>query len=428
MNAASVRDGLEFRLARTLLVCLVACVAACLERAHGAPAHPPRAPLDAPAPPTVSPPLDAAPAPAPPPPSLEDPVSAQGRAARGLYFSGPYVKRFGAEGVVRALRRANLDAAVIDLKDDQGRVLFDSQVPVLAASRVPMLGDVRALVTRLKSEGVYTIARLVCFNDSVVPLAHLDRAVLDRRPGRARRPWVSWGTGTTWLDPSNPDNHALVRDLAVEVAAFGFDEVQLDYVRFPVDRGTDYAVFPRERAGARHWEYLVAMLRLVDEAVQVPLGVDLFGISALRVGDTAGLGQSAEEWAPYVEVYTPMLYANNFLTWEAGGDVDRGASFVSAATQSLRARVGPAPVIRPFLQAFATGAERFDERFIAGQIRAARRAGADGFLFWNPASKFDMVVRSMRGSGQASAPFPGPATQPATQPAAPSAAQPVAPP
>lgn len=338
--------------------------------------------------------------------SLEDPVSEQGRAARGLYFTGPYIRRYGVEGVIRSLRQANLDAAVIDLKDDQGRVLFDTHIPILAASRAPMLGDVRALVARLKTEGIYTIGRTVCFNDPIIPRAHPERAILDGRPRRSGQPWVSWGTGNTWLDPSNPENHALVRDLAVEVASLGFDEVQLDYVRFPVDQGTDYAVYQHERPGARHWEYIASMLRMIDEAIHVPLGVDIFGISALRVGDPAGLGQSAEDWSQYVEVYTPMLYANNFKSWQSSGSMDRGASFVFAATQRLRERVGAHHVIRPFLQAFAAGTESYDERFIAGQIRAARQAGANGFLFWNPASNFGTVMRAMRGPARGLTPFP----------------------
>jgi hypothetical protein len=338
--------------------------------------------------------------------SLEDPVSAQGRTARGLYFSGPFVRRHGVEGMLAALRPGRMNAAVIDVKDGQGRVLFDSQIPLLADSRVPMLGDARALVARLKSEGVYTIARLVCFDDPILPRAHPDRAVLDGRRNRQGRPWISWGTGNTWLDPSNPENHALVRDLAVEIAALGFDEIQLDYVRFPVDQGTSYAVFPHTREGTRHWEYIASMLRQIDEALRIPLGVDIFGISALRVGDPAGLGQSAEDWAPYVEVFTPMLYANGFKSWTPTGDTERGASFVFAATQRLRERVGAAHVIRPFLQGFAAGADRFDEAFVTGQIRAARHAGANGFLFWNPASNFGTVGRAMRGPARFLAPFP----------------------
>jgi len=49
-------------------------------------------------------------------PKLVDPVTRTGQGARGLYFNEVVVKRLGAEGVIRAVHNAHLDAAVIDLK------------------------------------------------------------------------------------------------------------------------------------------------------------------------------------------------------------------------------------------------------------------------------------------------------------------------
>jgi hypothetical protein len=338
---------------------------------------------------------------------LEDPVSDQGRHARGLYFSAPYVHLRGVRGVISVLRGTGLDAAVIDIKDDQGRVSIDTDVPELQASEAELLGDPHALVAALHAEGIYAIARIVCFNDPVIPRAHPELAVMDARPRRTGQPWVSWGTGNTWLDPSNPRNHELIQSLAVAAAEAGFDEVQLDYVRFPVDRGTDYAIFPHLPDGARHWQVIADMLRSIDEAIHVPLGVDVFGISALRVGDPAGLGQSLEDWSPYVEVFTPMLYANNFKSWTPSPGHERGASFVAAATDSVRHRLGPRAIIRPFLQGFAVGADTYDEDFVTGQIRAARANGANGFLVWNPASGYGTVARALHGPARGLLPFPG---------------------
>jgi len=338
--------------------------------------------------------------------SLEDPLSEQGRHARGLYFSAPFVHLRGVEGVLGQLRGTGLDAAVIDIKDDQGRVSIDTAVPELAGSKADLLGDPRALVQTLHEHNVYAIARIVCFNDPIVPRAHPELAVMDARAHRQGQPWVSWGTGNTWLDPSNPRNHEIIRGLATEAAALGFDEVQLDYIRFPVDRGTDYAIFSNLPEGTRHWQVIADMLRKIDESVNVPLGVDVFGVSALRVGDPAGLGQSLEDWSPYVEVFTPMLYANNFHSWRPTPGHERGASFVAAATDSLRDRLGDRAVIRPFLQGFAVGADSFDEDFVTGQIRAARANGANGFLVWNPASGYGTVQRALHGPARGLLPFP----------------------
>lgn len=358
---------------------------------------------------------------------LFDPVTPQGVSARGLYFPGPTARRLGAAGIIRTLRASQMDAAVIDVKTDRGPVLFNTNVAVFRDSSMNVLGDAQALTRQLREAGIYTIARLVCFNDPVTPLRHPELAVLDGREHRRGQVWRSGGGGA-WLDPSNPATQEALRQLAVEVEALGFDEIQLDYVRFPVDRTTAWAVFPHSRPGVRRYEHLTNMLRMIDESIHIPLGVDIFGVAALHEGDSNGLGQSVEQWVQYVEVFQPMLYANNFRSWRAGPGQDRGESFVRTATAILRRRVGTRAVIRPYLQAFAIGAGRpFNEEMIAGYIRAARSANADGFLFWNPAANYGTVTRSMNGRARGMSPFPVAATDLPTRAAtaaAPAAAQP----
>ncbi|MBK8172259.1 MAG: hypothetical protein IPK60_18205 [Sandaracinaceae bacterium] len=383
-----------------LAACLFAGVATTMvsdARADGATALP-----QGPTPPVIEARADA---------DLFDPVTAQGVSARGMYFTGPFAHRQGAAGIIRTLRNARLDAAVIDVKTDRGPVLFNTQVPAFRDTAVNVLGDAHALIQELKAAGIYTIARLVCFNDPVTPLRHPELAVLDGREHRRGQIWRSGGGGP-WLDPSNPANHEAIRQLAVEVEALGFDEIQLDYVRFPVDRTTNWAIFPHSRPGVRRHEYLTNMLRMIDESIHIPLGVDIFGVAALHEGDTNGLGQLVENWVQYVEVFQPMLYANNFRSWHASPGQDRGESFVRTATAILRRRVGARAVIRPYLQAFSIGAGRpFDEAMIAGYVRAARDAHADGFLFWNPAANYGTVSRSMNGRARDLSPFPVSATE-----------------
>jgi hypothetical protein len=120
------------------------------------------------------------------------------------------------------------------------------------------------------------------------------------------------------------------------------------------------------------------------------------------VGDPAGLGQSLEDWIPHVEIFSPMLYVNGMQQWVRGGAF-RAQRLVYAAVSTLRARLGYGPVIRPFLQGFRQGADHYDGPFIAEQIRGARDAGADGFLFWHPGSSYSVV---QAGAGQARALMP----------------------
>jgi len=339
----------------------------------------------------------------------DDEVDETVQRATGLYITAPFVRIHGAERVADLIRSSHMDTAVIDVRDAQSRVHIDTQVPELAEQETGMLGDTRALIARLHELGVHVVARVVCFNDGGLAASHPDRAILDSRAhARGRqRVWTSWGTGSAWLDPWDTRNHDMLVAFAREVEAYGFDEIQLDYIRFPVDDGTPYAYYPHEVEGVRRRDLLLGLLGRIDEAVRIPLGVDVFGIQAFWRGDQAGLGQDLELWTQHVDVFTPMLYLNSMREWERGTQ-NRARRLVAIGVSRLRDRLGPRPVIRPFLQAFEEEAEDWGPGFIANQIRGARTGGADGFLFWHPGSNYGMLQRAMQGAAHSLSPFPVP--------------------
>ena len=341
--------------------------------------------------------------------AVHDELSPRVQGSTGLYITGPFIRGRGAAGLIRTLRAAHMDTAVIDFKDAQGRVHHDSSIPELQDQETGMLGDTAQLIRDLHAANIHTIARIVCFNDPVLPDRFPDRAILDLRAHRRgrTRTWTSWGTGSPWLDPWDPQNHDLVIALSREAEALGFDEIQLDYIRFPVDDGIPFAHYPDERTDVRRRDLLHGLLARIDEAVSIPLGVDVFGIQAYWAGDESGLGQDLELWTDHVDVFTPMLYLNAMTEWEVGTP-NRAQRLVQIGIQRMRERMGPTPVIRPFLQAFEQGSEDWGPRFIANQIRGARQGGADGFLFWHPGSNYGTVMRAMQGPAHSLAPFPIP--------------------
>ena len=334
-----------------------------------------------------------------------DPMTVQGQQARGLYYTAMFLRRHGVEGVVRSVKRARLDAAVIDVKDAAGRMGYETDIEILKPQNEGYLGDeARAFVARLREENIYSIARVSCFADPQLPVRHPEHAIQDARPRRRGQAWTSWGTGHAWLDPYSEHNHQLVIDLAKEVEALGFDEIQLDYIRFPVDDGTALAIYPTETDQPRD-ELLLGLLRRIDEAVSIPISVDVFGLTAFRDGDPPELGQHLEEWTAHVEVYSPMLYLNSMRNWMRG-DRDRVFVLVHNGIANMRRRLGDEPVIRPFLQGFRRGADYWNPQFITRQIQAAKQGGADGFLFWSTSSNFEMVKHAMVGPARRLSPFP----------------------
>ncbi len=336
-----------------------------------------------------------------------DRVSEQGQRARGLYITYPYLNIYKPSGVINMLKRAKLDTAVIDLKDDAGRISYPTEVEAFKPQVVAAPNDLPAAVKALHDAGFYAIARIVCFNDPHLPKREPDRAILDGRPKYAgkNKPWVSWGTGDTWLNPYDTRNHDLFIQMAKEAEAMGFDEVQLDYIRFPVDGGVEYAHYDPSSEELRRF-VLLDMLRRVDAAISIPLGVDVFGLSAIRRGDPTGLGQSLTDWTAHVEVFSPMLYVNAMPGWRMDVE-DRGHVLVKGPTYILRQRVGRGPILRPFLQAFHNGlGDKWNPDFIVQEITGARGGEADGFLFWNPGSNYGMVSRGVASMPGLGSPFP----------------------
>jgi hypothetical protein len=298
-----------------------------------------------------------------------------------------------------------MDAVVIDVKDGEGRVFYDTKIDVLQPQKKPFSPDMASTVRDLKAAGIYTIARVVCFSDPKLPRNFPDRAIMDGRPTKLGQLWANWKHRNTWLDPYNKANQDLLVDMAKEIESLGFDEIQLDYFRFPVDEATAFAVYPAKVEISKQ-DVLFGILKRMDAAIDIPIGVDVFGVTAFQAGDPEGLGQSLERLATHVEVFSPMLYLNAMRNWLKGQKEQRALRLVESGVSRLRRRLGHGPVIRPFLQAYARGADYYTPEFIAEQIVASRQGGADGFLFWHPDSDYSLVRAAMAGPVRGVTPFP----------------------
>jgi hypothetical protein len=181
----------------------------------------------------------------------------------------------------------------------------------------------------------------------------------------------------------------MVIDLAKRAEELGFHEVQLDYIRFPVDEATPFALYPAKTEQTRA-DLLTDLMRRVDEAIEIPLGVDVFGTTAFQFEPQDELGQDPARWAAHVQVFSPMLYMNKMGNYIAPGP-RRAERLVRLAVGRMRGRIGPGPVIRPFLQAFERGADYYTPEFIAEQVRGAMSGGGNGFLFWDPSTQYAIL-------------------------------------
>lgn len=289
------------------------------------------------------------------------------------------------------LEKTELNALVIDLKGDRGLVPYRSAIPLateVGAQRVITIGDLPALVTELRQRGIYTIARIVVFKDTLLAIG---------RPALA----VRRGDGSifrdreklSWTNPYSRDVWRYNIGVAIEAAKAGFDEIQFDYVRLPDATGLAYEMPWTEQNREAAIDGFLGEARKALLPFNVFLAADVFGYICWNPDDTK-IGQKLEHLAGIVDYLSPMLYPSSFQFGIPGyrNPMEHPYEIVRLSLDRARTRTHLPPVrFRPWLQAFrdyAFGGRPFTAGEIRAQIKAAEDFGANGWMLWNPHNQY----------------------------------------
>ncbi len=327
------------------------------------------------------------------PPGSE--MTQRGRNIRGVYVPVSKAANWKPRQLAHWVKKIGADAVILDIKDDRGRVTFTKKLRYASKPPHSIVSRMEKIVHALKEEDIYVIGRLVCFKDNLFYKEVPEAAIRDRRTTKAWRD-VS---GAVWLDPYSLTAHEYIASIAAAAADIGFDEIQLDYVRFPVDPESRYATYSNKEPGLARHEAIALLLARVDFVLSIPLSIDVFGLTSHRPGDSQRLGQSLEHLAPYIDAISPMLYLANWPkeTWE-NASPKTPYEIVFNSVKRIKARLGSDIVVRPLLQGFKYRAANFGISFMQTQIDAALLAGSSGYLFWNQAGSYSKVAAAWRNT------------------------------
>ena len=314
--------------------------------------------------------------------------------ARALYAPSAVFEAPGRlEAMLELLERTEANALVIDVKETDGRLYYATDLPSaveVGAVRETPVFELEELLPMLEERGIYTIARMVVMKDNTSALARPELAVRNSATGE---PWRD-NIGGAWLDPSAPGVAEYVASIAGDLADKGFDEVQLDYIRFYSDGPYDVADTNLPNTQSFRLPAIQRVLRVVSEeldATRTFLGADVFPISFI-VPDDQGIGQRPEVIMPYVDYFCPMVYPSHYGPGVFGFDVpnnypyeviDRTLEIMNRQTEGLPV------VIRPWIQDFGYGSFA---PYTAAQVQAEMAAAADndakGWMIWNARAIF----------------------------------------
>lgn len=315
---------------------------------------------------------------------------------------GLYVNRWAALGdrmwqLIAIARTTEVNALVIDVKDDRGLVLYRSRVPLAreigADTVMPMRVErVRAVLDTMRAHGIYPIARIVVVKDPLLASTKLEWSI--KRRADPSSPWLD-KNGKPWLDAGQPAVWDYAADLADEAVALGFSEVQFDYVRFPDEkRLVSEAVFPlaNGRIRAQVIRDQLGALRKRVSAAGVPMTIDVFGLTTSDTTDM-GIGQRWEMFIDQADAVLPMTYPSHYAPGSYGIARPNAHPYevISHALRDAKRRtagISGAARIVPWYQDFTLGPPHYGVEQVKAQIRAGHDAGFDEWLLWNPGSRY----------------------------------------
>ena len=316
-----------------------------------------------------------------------------------------YVNRFAAQSTKRMKQliqyadETEINALVIDMKDEFG-LNYVPQNPEFRrnAGTSGIIRNLPALLDTLRAHHILPIARMVVFKDSVTARVHPEWTIRrqDNSIWRDKK-------GLAWVNPYHHELWDYNIGVAEELVKMGFGEIQFDYIRFPEPYPSlPTQVFPDNKGVAKP-DVLGAFLKDAKARIDKLGGrttADIFGL-VTTVGGPLEVGQDWEKISPNVDVVLPMVYPSHYPHGELGLARPNSEPYkvlnisLSKAKQRDNKLGITGEHVRPWLQAFTLGAPAYGPAEITAQKKGAYDAGYDGWVLWNPGSKYEPFLPAL---------------------------------
>ncbi|MBU0951530.1 MAG: putative glycoside hydrolase [Elusimicrobia bacterium] len=283
-----------------------------------------------------------------------------------------------------------LNTVVIAVKEANGEVYIPGvkQAEEFGAY-VNAMPDIKNYIEKLKSQKIYTVARIVVFKDTIAAKKMPEWGVKNPEGGL----WED-KKGLSWLDPFNKANWAYTFEIAEQCANLGFEEIQFDYIRFPSDGIIKDCRYSQPHSSGTAVQCIVdfikeANLRLKPK-YSLYISVDVFGLTTSADRDM-GIGQRFEAMAQEADFICPMVYPSHYPK-ESYNIAEPNSQPYKTVYTGLRyaskRMEGNVSKIRPYLQDFSLGYKYNSEEVLA-QMQACYDNDIYEWLLWNPASKYN---------------------------------------
>lgn len=293
--------------------------------------------------------------------------------------------------ILELARTTEINTVIVDVKNEFGDLSYTTDVKLakqIGAHRNRTIKNINKFIKSLKDEGLYVIARIVVFKDDRFAKSFDEYALktIDGKVWRNREKLA-------WVDPFEDKVHDYVSDIALDAAAHGFDEINFDYVRFPIKSDLLYSNTSNKK------NRIEAISSFLDKAnnklrqYNVYTSVDTYGYACWNKGDT-NIGHTIQSLSKHADYIAPMLYPSGFGAGALGynNPTDHNYEIINESIkEGLKRADISANRFRPWLQSFKDyGFDRkfFRSKEISEQIKGAEQASCSGWMLWNPSSRF----------------------------------------
>jgi hypothetical protein len=320
-------------------------------------------------------------------------------AARGLYVFRYAVNNRRLKHLIGISDSTEINALVLDVKDEFGLNFYPTD-PLLqknAGSQATMR-NMKALVDTIRAHGILPIARIVVFKDSVAARVNPQHTI--RKPDGS--PWRD-KQGLTWVNPYANEIWEYNLRVGDEAIRMGFGEIQFDYIRFP----EPYPSLPRQvfpGQNGRTKPQVLAEFLSTARARYAKAGVrttaDVFGL-VTTVNGALEIGQAWEPLAKATDVMLPMVYPSHYPrgSFNIARPNAQPYEIIHFAISRARERDEKLGItgehVRPWLQAFSIGLPKYGPEQIEAQKRAVYDSGYDGWVMWEPGSRYDVFLPAL---------------------------------
>lgn len=226
-------------------------------------------------------------------------------------WSGGSMKKI--DETIALIKRTELNAVVIDVKDYSGFVSYGMDIPAVkedGAMRDLRMRAPNTVIKKFHDAGIYVIGRITVFQDPILAKYKPEWALKSKATGET---WLD-NMKLAWMDPAGKGTWDYVIAIAKDAAARGFDEVNFDYVRFASDGVLGNIEYPFwDKKSPRHAVIASFFSYLRSEMGSTKISADLFGLATVN-HDDLGIGQVIEDAYKYFDYVAPMVYPSHYAT------------------------------------------------------------------------------------------------------------------